>query len=218
MNNHKNINWLICFNNDGSSICSSEEHPLNAYSPILLTESGITIFRIALQLLKAEFEMYLMHEGIVISFKLTQLLNADNPKLWNEQLSSNVIFSRFEQLLKAKLLIFSTDGGTKSSLSEMQSLKVKLFILYKFGGSSNCSNDIHPLNAYLAIELTEDGICISFNSEHSLKQWLPIDLTEEGHSKNILERWLHLLNTYSLNDWREDGIDISFNAGHSLKQ
>ena len=149
--------------------------PLKADSPILVTESGITVF------LQPNNNLFDTVSIIALQFSRESYTSLP---------SSTTILVKLVQPPKAHLPISVTEDGITTLVKLVQPSKAPSSISVTVSGISMLVNPVQPLKASCSILLTDDGITTLVNPLQQQKAASPIPVTENGISMLVIS--LHL--------------------------
>ena len=165
---HNPINFDVASSSfegiDGIDICSREEQPWNAYSPIDDKNEMIVTLVNEVHSWKAAFSIETT-EWIVTFFKEEQPLNVEFPIEFNEE-------------------------SIMTSVSEEHPMNANDSIEVTENGIVIDSKDEHPLNALKPIDTTEEGIDISVISVQSSNEFGPIFVSGNDNKRLMISMLL----------------------------
>ena len=137
--------------------------PSNALSPILMTESGMTMLVRLLHSRNARLPILVTEFGIVTLVRLLQLSNALSLILVTE--SGIVTLVRLLHFANTLLQILVTESGIDITLSfPLYAIRIPFFSTTKSSGYSE--SHFVPLNAYSPISVTDSGMVTSLRFSH----------------------------------------------------
>ena len=147
-----------------SQIVKEEKlQPSNALSPILMTESGMTMLVRLLHSRNARLLILVTEFGIVTLVRLLQLSNALSLILVTE--SGIVTLVRLLHFANTLLQILVTESGIDITLSfPLYAIRIPFFSTTKSSGYSE--SHFVPLNAYSPISVTDSGMVTSLRFSH----------------------------------------------------